>query len=239
MNRRLLEAIGVGVVIVAVAGILKVSRGSVGERAKRGTKNRVGRARPAGHLDRRVPDTAAAAPQSMRNRGLLCRPGTGRLRYATLHYPPSGPARNERGSEARRRPRVQRGVPVGWKPTGRRTSLVVDPPVTGRIPPPLKQETETGTRKYRLALLQPTNTCKTRSPVAPVGGRAGLTEEITVASPVQAESATKQRMRRTSMSERCMAAVLPDFAATVGLSNPPAALVNLLPIPARDKAGSA
>src|SRR6185295_15927316 len=59
------------------------------------------------------------------------------------------------------------------KPTGRRTSLVVDPP-DGRIPPmtPELQKSNAAEREYRLALLQATATCKNQDPACR-GGKYG------------------------------------------------------------------
>src|SRR5438874_7140951 len=57
------------------------------------------------------------------------------------------------------------------KHTGVRTSLIVDPP-NGRIPPltPEAQKRATAEREFRLALLQATETCKSKS-VACNGGK--------------------------------------------------------------------
>ena len=53
---------------------------------------------------------------------------------------------------------------LSMKRTGARTSLIVDPP-NGRIPPltPEAQKTAAADREFRLALLQSTETCKTKS----------------------------------------------------------------------------
>jgi hypothetical protein len=100
------------------------------------------------------------------------------------------------------------------KHTGKRTSLVVDPP-DGRIPaltPEAKQRADTD-RQFRLALLQATQTCKDGD-AACAGGKYGPP------SPRRAEVApfyNTGRLNRSdgpedrSMTERCMAAVLPDF----------------------------
>jgi hypothetical protein len=51
-----------------------------------------------------------------------------------------------------------------WKRSGMRTSLIADPP-NGRIPPltPQAQKMAAAEREFRLALLQATETCKTKS----------------------------------------------------------------------------
>src|SRR5215471_523664 len=100
------------------------------------------------------------------------------------------------------------------KHTGKRTSLVVDPP-DGRIPaltPEAKQRGDAD-RAFRLALLQATETCKSHD-AACAGGTYGppsaLRKEV-------APFYNTGRLNRSdgpedrSMTERCMAAVLPDF----------------------------
>ena len=101
------------------------------------------------------------------------------------------------------------------RPTGPRTSLIVDPP-DGRIPP-LTPEAEariTAQREHRLALLQATDTCRLQLPAC-AGWQYGPP------SPRRAERSpyyNTARLNRNdgpedrSLSERCMGAVLPDFS---------------------------
>ena len=100
------------------------------------------------------------------------------------------------------------------KHTGKRTSLVVDPP-DGRIPAmtPAGKERAGTDRQFRLALLQATQTCKDND-AACAGGKFGPP------SPRRAEIPpfyNTGRLNRSdgpedrSMTERCMAAVMPDF----------------------------
>jgi len=100
------------------------------------------------------------------------------------------------------------------KHTGKRTSLVVDP-ADGRIPPvtPEAKQRSDADRAFRLALLQATQTCKNQE-AACAGGKYGPP------SPRRAEIPSfynTGRLNRSdnpedrSMTERCMAAVLPDF----------------------------
>lgn len=100
------------------------------------------------------------------------------------------------------------------RPTGRRTSLIVDPP-DGRMPPltPEAARRNDVEHEYRLALLQPTETCRTGD-AACAGGRHGPV------SPRRNEVPPFYNTGRTnrndgpedrSMTERCMGAVLPDF----------------------------
>ncbi|MCE2541829.1 MAG: hypothetical protein OXF27_14885 [Acidobacteria bacterium] len=105
-------------------------------------------------------------------------------------------------------------VYMSIKPTGPRTSLIVDPP-DGRIPP-LTAEAEartTAQREFRLALLQATATCRDDEPAC-AGWQYGPP------SPLRAERSpyyNTARLNRNdgpedrSLSERCMGAGLPDF----------------------------
>lgn len=131
----------------------------------------------------------------------------------------------ERGSLLRRDFRVERGterdvagaynaVFQSVRPTGKRTSLVVDPP-DGRIPAitPEAQARQRVDREFRLALLAPTDTCKKKE-AACAGGEFGPI------SPKRAEVPpfyNTGRLNRNdgpedrSLAERCMGAGLPDF----------------------------
>jgi hypothetical protein len=131
----------------------------------------------------------------------------------------------QRAGLLRRDQRVERGserdvagaynaVFQSVRPTGKRTSLIVDPP-DGRIPALTPEATKRNAdeREYRLALLQPTETCK-KNDAACAGGKYGPV------SPRRAEMPPFYNTGRTnrndgpedrSMTERCMGAVLPDF----------------------------
>ena len=101
------------------------------------------------------------------------------------------------------------------KPTGRRTSLVVEP-ADGRIPA-YAAEARTrldSYREYQLALMQATETCKKQEPSCR-GGKFGPP------SPRRAERPpiyNTDRLNRSdgpedrSLAERCLGAVLPDFS---------------------------
>ena len=100
------------------------------------------------------------------------------------------------------------------RPTGDRTSLIVDPP-HGRIPPytPEAEERLRTEREFRLALLQATETCRLQEPVC-AGWSYGPP------SPLRAEVPpfyNTGRINRNdgpedrSLTERCMGGGLPDF----------------------------
>jgi len=217
MKRRLLEAIGVAVVVIAVAGILKVSRGSVeGE----GTAASTG---PAAKTAWGEPDLQGIWTDEFQT------PLQRLPKYANQEFF-SDQERVEldkqRSAIPRRDQRVERGserdvagaynaVFQSVKPTGRRTSLVVDPP-DGRIPPltPDAMKRNEAERDFRLALLQPTNTCKNKE-AGCAGGKFGPISPKRSQLPPLYNTGRLNRNNDPedrSMSERCMAAVMPDFA---------------------------
>src|SRR5579872_2616770 len=106
------------------------------------------------------------------------------------------------------------------KHTGARTSLIVDPP-NGRIPPltPEAQKIAAADREFRLALLQSTETCKSKS-VACNGGKYDPTP-----SPRRAElppTYNTARMNRHdgpedgALPDRCLTGGLPEFGGATG-----------------------
>src|SRR5205809_5092320 len=101
------------------------------------------------------------------------------------------------------------------KRTGRRTSLIVDPP-DGRIPPltPEAQQRRTGYREFQLALLQETDSCKNK-------GTSCREGKYGPPSPKRAEQPpiySTDRLNRANgpedraLGERCMGAQLPDVS---------------------------
>jgi hypothetical protein len=107
-----------------------------------------------------------------------------------------------------------------WKRIGTRTSLIVDPP-NGRIPPQTPDAAKIigAEREFRLAMLQSTETCKTKS--APCnGGKYDPTP-----SPRRAEPPPRYntaRMNRndgpedSTLAERCLTLGLPEFGGPTG-----------------------
>src|SRR5437660_203883 len=136
-----------------------------------------------------------------------------------------------RSALLRRDKRVERGTELdvagaynavftSMKRTGARTSLIVDPP-NGRMPPmtPEAQKLAAAEREFRLALLQSTETCKSKS-VACNGGKYDPAP-----SPRYAELPPRyntQRMNRHngpedgSLPDRCLTLGLPEFGAATG-----------------------
>jgi len=136
------------------------------------------------------------------------------------------------------RPRADRGterdvagaynqVYMSIKRTGRRTSLVVDPP-EGKIPPmtPEIQKQMAAEREFRLALLQATTTCKNQEQGCG-GGKYGPPSPRREEAPPRYSTGNINRVDNPedrSMSERCMAAVLPDFGGFRRIVQSPASV---------------
>lgn len=131
----------------------------------------------------------------------------------------------QRAGIPRRDQRVERGserdvagaynaVFQSVRPTGKRTSLIVDPP-DGRLPPLTPEATRRNAaeREYRLALLQPTETCKKKD-AACAGGKYGPVSARRHEMPPFYNTGRTNRNdgpEDRSMAERCMGAALPDF----------------------------
>jgi hypothetical protein len=109
---------------------------------------------------------------------------------------------------------------MSMKRTGRRTSLIVDPP-DGRVPgqTPGAQQRAAEDRAFRLALLQATATCKGNSPAC-AGGKY-----VATPSPRRDEALARYntgRMNRHdgpedgSLSDRCLSGTIPEFGTAYG-----------------------
>ncbi len=129
----------------------------------------------------------------------------------------------ERLALQRRDKRVERGTELdvagaynavftSMKRTGGRTSMIVDPP-NGRMPPltPAAQKAAAADREFRLALLQSTETCKSKS-VACNGGKYDPTP-----SPRRAELPPRYNTARMNRHDDPEDAALPDRCLTIGL----------------------
>jgi hypothetical protein len=107
-----------------------------------------------------------------------------------------------------------------WKRVGPRTSLIADP-ADGRIPPltPEAQKIAAAEREFRLALLQTTDACKTKSTTCS-GGKYDPTP-----SPRRAEQPPRYNTARinrndgpedSAAAERCLTGGLPEFGGPTG-----------------------
>jgi len=224
MKRRFLEALGVAAVIVAVVVFLKQTQSPItGQTPAAATPDLQGLwtydvevplQRPArfGNQEFFTPEEQAALDQE-RTRIL----GQSDRRYSAGSEQDVGGAYNQ-------------AIYTTHKPTGRRTSMIVDPP-NGRIPPltPEAQKKRAEIRAFQLALLQPTDVCKqklegcsggTYGPPSPrrseapphyltVGAAGGPTGGGGVIN-------RSDNPEDRGLGERCMAAVLPDFGGNTG-----------------------
>jgi hypothetical protein len=109
---------------------------------------------------------------------------------------------------------------LSLKHTGARTSMIVDPP-DGRIPAktPEAQKIATADQEFRLALLQATETCKTKS-MACNGGKYDPKP-----SPLRAEFSPRYNTARMNrhdgpedgaLPDRCLTGGLPEFGTAYG-----------------------
>jgi hypothetical protein len=128
--------------------------------------------------------------------------------------------RGERGSEADVSQAYNFAVFLSTKHTGARTSMIVVPP-DGRIPPLTAeaQKAAAADREFRLALLQATETCKTKA-VECSGGKYDPTPSPRRAEhPPRYNTATINRHdgpEDGTLANRCLTGGLPEFGTAFG-----------------------
>ena len=230
MRNRLLGVIGIAVPlcgIIAVAGLLRMVRVPVEAQspASTGTGGAVASPSPATPAPRTAwgePDlqgiwtdpyqTPLQRPAQFGDKELFTdeeRAALDQQRAGILRRD----ARSERGTE-RDVSGAYNAVFQSVRPTGKRTSLVVDPP-DGRIHAltPEAEKRNEAEREYRLALLEATETCKNQEPGC-TGGKYGPPSPRRAEMPPLYNTVAKNRNDNPedrSLGERCMAAALPDF----------------------------
>ena len=106
------------------------------------------------------------------------------------------------------------------RPTGRRTSLIVDP-VNGRLPPRTAdaQKRDADDRTFRLALLQATDTCKNKMAGCTGGTYNPVPSPLLSDLPPQYNTGRMNRHDNPedgSLGDRCMAGNLPDLPNAFG-----------------------
>ena len=211
MKNRLIGVIGVVAMVIAAAGLLRLTRVPAEGQTPAATKTAWGEPDLQG-IWTDVYQTPLQRPAKFAQKELFTDEERAELDTQRAGIPRRD-QRVERGSE-RDVAGAYNAVFQSVRPTGKRTSLVVDPP-DGRIPALTPEATKRNQteREYRLALLQATETCKTKD-AACAGGKYGPP------SPRRSEMPPFYNTGRTnrndgpedrSTSERCMAAVLPDF----------------------------
>jgi hypothetical protein len=133
--------------------------------------------------------------------------------------------RHERGSEQDVGGAYSTNIFLSHKPTGRRTSLIIDPS-DGRIPAftPEATKRRDAMREFQLALLQATDTCKSNKPGC-AGWKYGPPSPRRNEPPpfyLVTGGAGGGSINRSdgpedrTLGERCMSAMLPDFGGATG-----------------------
>ncbi|MQA30138.1 MAG: hypothetical protein GEU82_09905 [Luteitalea sp.] len=220
MRRRILESLGVAAVMAALVLFLQLS--AAGQAPAAGATGGSAASGPAPKTTWGHPDLQGIWLDEFDTP--LERPA----KFATKEFftDEERAAQDEaRSGNIGRNQRVERGslqdvagaynaVFTSVKPTGRRTSMVVEP-ADGRIPAltPATQERNRRDREFRLALLQNTDTCKSGAPGCN-GGKYGPPSAVfSEVAPFYNTS----RMNRhdgpedQSLGDRCMSGVTPDF----------------------------
>jgi hypothetical protein len=109
----------------------------------------------------------------------------------------------------------------GMKRTGRRTSMVIDPP-NGRVPPlaPEAEKIAAADRDFRLALMRATQTCKLQQPGC-AGGKFDPTPAVALRDELPPRYNTARMNRHDApedgaLADRCLTVGLPEFGAGNG-----------------------
>ena len=211
MKRRLIEVLGVAAVILVVTALLKLAPSAVGDSASAGAKTLWGDPDLQGiWTDEYQTPLQRAARYA--NKELFTedeRAELDRARAAILRRDQRVTPGSERDVAG-----AYNSVFQSIKHTGKRTSMIVDPP-DGRIPPltPEAKARSEADRAFRLALLQATTTCKNKD-AACAGGTYGPPSARRAEIPAFYNTGRLNRSdgpEDRSMTERCMSAVLPDF----------------------------
>src|SRR6266852_3581623 len=227
MRTQLLKPIGVAAVILAVFVFLKPAEVAVADQAPAASVTAPAAA-PVLKTPWGEPDLQGIWTDESET--LLQRPA----KYANQEFfteAQRAELDKERSALLGRNRRVERGteldvagaynaVFLSLKHTGARTSMIVDPP-DGRIPAktPEAQKIAAADQEFRLALLQATETCKTKS-VACIGGKYDPRP-----SPLRAELALRYNTARMNrhdgpedgaLPDRCLTVGLPEFGAATG-----------------------
>jgi hypothetical protein len=212
MRNRIIGVVGVGAVVIVVAGLLRMTGMSV-DSPPAGASLKT----PWGEPDLQgiwtdPYQTPLQRPAKFANKEVFTDEERAELDAQRAGIPRRD-ARVERGTE-RDVAGAYNAVFQSVRPTGKRTSLIVDPP-DGRIPPltPEAIKRNEAEREYRLALLQATITCKDQD-AACAGGKYGPPSPRRSGMPPFYNTGRTNRNNGPedrSNSERCMAAVLPDF----------------------------
>ena len=217
MSRRFLEFIGVLAVFMVVTVLLQVAPVPVAGQAQTVPVTAWGEPDLQGIWTKNS-DTPLQRPARFADQEFFTeeeRAELDRERAAINYRSP----RSARGTEQDVGGAYDRSTFFTYRLTGRRTSLIVDPP-DGRIPPltPAAQARRDDLREYQLALLQATDTCK-NDVVRCAGGQYGPPSPRRAERPPHYLTSNVNRVDNPedrSLGERCMSARLPDFGGVAG-----------------------
>jgi hypothetical protein len=223
MRNRLLKLIGVAAVVTTVLMFLKPTEVAVADQAPAAPVAAPEQKTPWGEPDLQgiwtdESDTPLQRPAKYANQEFFTdaqRAGLDKERSALL----GRDRRVERGTELDVAG-AYNAVFLSVKHTGARTSMIVDPP-DGRIPAktPQAQKIAAADQEFRLALLQATETCKTKS-VACNGGKYDPKP-----SPLRREPPPRYNTARMNrhdgpedgaLPDRCLTGGLPEFGTAYG-----------------------
>lgn len=231
MSRRFLEVLGVAAALMALVLLLRFARAPVDAQTQSGTPATSGPAPTTawGEPDlqgiwTRDSDEPLQRPAKYANKETLTDEERAALdrQIAAIVGREAAESRRQRGTEQDVGGAYNAAVFTSHLRTGRRTSMIVDPP-DGRIPALTAEEQKRRNelREYSLALLQATEVCKNKLPAC-AGGKYGppsprraetppyyITNAV-VGSGGGAISRSDGPEDR-GHGERCMSAALPDF----------------------------
>jgi len=230
-RRRILEVIGVAAVILAVVMLLKLAPVPVAGQSSKPTATVAERekAGPATKTSWGEPDLQGIwtneyeiplqRPARYANKEFFTEAERAELDRVRAGIIGQDNRQHSRGSEKDVSGAYNAGIFLTHKHTGRRTSLIVDPP-DGRIPPLAPEATNrrNAIREYQLALLQATDACKNKQPEC-AGGKYGPPSPLRLEAPPYYPAAAVNRSdgpEDRGLSERCMVARLPDFGGITG-----------------------
>jgi hypothetical protein len=236
MARRFLQLIVVAVVLVSLGLVLKLGRvPAVGAQTPAAASSAEEKAGPAPKTPWGAPDlqgiwndtfeTPLQRPTAYANKEFFTDQERAELDKQRGAIVSQDVRRYGKGSEQDVGGAYATNIFLSHKPTGRRTSLIVDPP-DGRMPPLTGEAVKRreALRVFQLALLQPTEVCKDNLPGCQ-GGKYGPPAPQRNQTPpyyVVAGGGGGGAINRAygpedrTLGERCMAAILPDFGGAAG-----------------------
>jgi len=234
MGKRLIEMLAVAATILVVAALLRLTPSRVAGQAPP-TPGEPAAAGPAPRTSWGSPDLQGIwtntheiplqRPARYKDKELFTDEEVAELDKQRTAILSQDVRRHERGSEQDVGGAYSTNIFLSHKPTGRRTSLIVDPK-DGRIPPFTEEamKRRAAIREFQLALLQATDVCRDNLPGCE-GGTYGPPSPRRNEMPpyyLATGGAGGGSINRSdgpedrTLGERCMGAALPDFGGAAG-----------------------